>query len=198
MVPNVTNVHASNISHTAIQVDAQHNTSNTTENDGNEPSGGSEIDASSADYEEDHADADSMAESTGPNPEVDHAGPPPCHPSRRLPHHPCHRPPPARWTPRTRLALRPLCGCRCTLCPLMLPLHHLLVKKNKENVVHTPSLPPPPSPPPPLVVPRTRLQHGIKNQKHILMELFDMACLLQQVNQVHLLKLSMMFVGVRL
>jgi histone deacetylase 1/2 len=53
MVPNVTNVRASDISHTAIQVDAQHNTSNTTENDDTEPSGGSEIDASRADSKED-------------------------------------------------------------------------------------------------------------------------------------------------
>jgi hypothetical protein len=69
-----------------------------------------------------------------------------------------------------------------------------LSEEIEENMVHTPS----PPPPPPVVEARTRLQHDIKNQKHILMELLDMACLLQQVNQVHLRKLLMMFVGVRL
>jgi hypothetical protein len=59
VVPNVTNAHASDISHKAIQVDAHHNT----EHDDIEPSSGSKTDASSATYEEDHAGADSAPES---------------------------------------------------------------------------------------------------------------------------------------
>jgi hypothetical protein len=56
IVPNVTNVHDSDTSHTVIQVDAPHNTldilvENTIENNGTETSSGSETDDSSADSE---------------------------------------------------------------------------------------------------------------------------------------------------
>jgi hypothetical protein len=39
------------------------------------------------------------------------------------------------------------------------------MSSDAENVVHTPSPPPTPPPTPPLVVPRTRLQHGIEKPK---------------------------------
>jgi hypothetical protein len=54
VIPNVTNVNASDISHTAIQVDAHQNT----EHDDTEPSSGSETDASGATSGEDPADDD--------------------------------------------------------------------------------------------------------------------------------------------
>jgi hypothetical protein len=56
VVPNVTNVHDSDTSHTIIQVDAPRNTldilvENTIENNGTEPSSGLETDDNSADSE---------------------------------------------------------------------------------------------------------------------------------------------------
>jgi hypothetical protein len=182
MVPNVTNVNASDISHTAIQVDAHHNT----EHDDSEPSSGSETYGSSATYEEDPAGDDFAPEFAGADPEVDPAGSPTS--------------PPATSPEPTSLARSPT-PLPATLPVLVLPSPSPTtpsMSSKAENVVHTPSPPPSPPPAPPLVVPRTRLQHGIKNQKHILIELFDMACLLQQVNQVRLGKLLRMFVGVRL
>jgi hypothetical protein len=183
VVPNVTNVHDSNISHTAIQVDAHQNM----EHDNPEPSSGSETDASCATSEEDPADSDSMPESAGADPEVDPAGSPmPSPPTTSSdPMSPVRSPMPSSATSPVSTSSLP--------SPTTASM-----SSDAENVVHTPSTPPSPPPAPPLVVPRTRLQHGIKKPKNILMELFDMACLLQQVNQVLLGKLLMMFVGVRL
>jgi hypothetical protein len=59
VIPNVTNVHDLDISHTAIQVDAHQNT----EHDNPEPSSGSKTDASSATSEEDPADSNSARQS---------------------------------------------------------------------------------------------------------------------------------------
>jgi histone deacetylase 1/2 len=183
VVPNVTNVHDLDISHTAIQVDAHQNT----EHDNPEPSSGSETDASSATSEEDPADSDSAPESVGADPEVDLVGSPmPSPPATSL-----DLTSPAR-SPTPSSAMSPV-SMSSSSSPMMASM-----SSDAENVVHTPSPSPSPPPAPPLVMPWTRLQHGIKNQKHILMELFDMACLLQQVDQVLLGKLLMMFVGVRL
>jgi hypothetical protein len=80
VIPNVTNINASDISHTAIQVDAHQNT----EHDDTEPSSGSETDASGATSGEDLADDDSAPESASADPKVDPAG------------SPMHRRPPCR------------------------------------------------------------------------------------------------------
>jgi hypothetical protein len=157
VVPNVTNVNASNISHTAIQVDAHHNA----EHDDTEPSSGSETYASSATYEKDPADAESTPESVGADLEVDPAG--------------STTPPPPAMSPEpTSPARSPTPSSAMSPSPMTPSM-----SSDTENVVHTPSPPPSPPPAPPPVVPRTQLQHGIKNQKHIPMKLFDMACLLQ-------------------
>jgi hypothetical protein len=158
VVPNVTNVPASDMSHTATQVDAQQNTSDTsveknTTNDDTEPSGGSKTDVSSADSEEDHDAANSTVESAGPDPEVDSAGSPATSPEppRSL----------RTWGPSQQArSVSPMQTLTRSTSPNASPSPSPS-PEHEDNVVHTPS----PPPPPPLVVARTRQQHGIKKPK---------------------------------
>jgi hypothetical protein len=154
VIPNVTNVHDSDISHTAIQVDAHQNT----EHDNPEPSSGSKTDASSATSEEDPTDSDSAPESAGADPEVDPTGSP-------MPLAPATSPDPMSPTrsPTPSSAMSPV---STSLLPSPTTAS---MSSDAENLVHTPSPPPLPLPAPPLVVPRTRLQHGLKKEISIFM-----------------------------
>jgi histone deacetylase 1/2 len=129
VIPNVTNVHDSDISHTTIQVDAHQNM----EHDNPKPSSGSKTDASSATSEEDPADSDSAPESAGADPEVDPAE----SPMPSLPTTSPDPPSPVR-----------------SPMPLPSPMSAYM-SSDAENLVHTPSTPPLPPPAPPLVVPQT-------------------------------------------